>query len=310
MDYETAGDPMRECKWTRRSTEKVAAELLSHGITISANTVARLLRQMGFRLRLNSKKIESGLKNPPDPKLRDAQFHFIAEQREEFAFKGLPIVSVDTKAREMIGNFCRNGRRWSDIPIEVFDHDFPSDSKGVAIPYGVYDTTRNEAYVSVGTSYDTPLFAVESLRRWWKTIGSKAYTNTDRLLVLADSGGSNGCRSRLWKNYLQTQLCDPLKMHVHVCHYPPGSSKWNPIEHRLFCAISNNWAGRPLDSYETLIKYIRTSTTNAGLRVKASLVQKKYKKGLSVSNAEMKDLSLKHYGPNPQWNYSILPRSM
>ncbi len=310
MEHETAGDPVSGLKWTRKTTAKIAKQLKRVGIRVSPKTVGRLLKQMNFSLRMNLKSLESGLRNPPDPRQRDLQFRYIRSQIRTYARRGLPVISVDTKSRELIGAFHQSGRKWSQEPIKVLDHDFPSDAKGVALPYGIYDLSRNEGFVCVGTSCDTSQFAVDSISMWWSKSGSSHYPNADHLLILADCGGSNGYRTRLWKHQLQVAFCNRFSLEVKVCHYPPGSSKWNPIEHRMFSFISNNWAAHPLLDYETLLKFIRTTKTNAGLKIRAFLNRKKYLKGIKISDQQMKDIALKRYTLRPNWNYSICPAKM
>jgi len=280
------------------------------GIDVSSNTVCRLLKDMGFSLRVNSKKVESGMTNPPDPKKRDQQFGYIGDLREQFAKQGLPIISVDTKKKELIGNFKNNGQAWQQKPTEVYDHDFTTDAVGKAVPYGIYDTQKNTGTIFVGHSADTPSFAVESIEKWWKDYGKMRYPDRKELLILADAGGSNSYRSRVWKYQLQKQLCDQHGLSVSVCHYPPGSSKWNPIEHRLFSEISKNWAGRPLDSFETVLKYLRTTKTSTGLNVKAHYVRKKYKKGERISDKQMKELQIEKHETLSDWNYKLTPSKM
>ena len=265
---------------------------------------------MNFSLRLNLKCLESGQSKPPDPRQRDLQFRYIRGQIRSYKANAMPVISVDTKSRELIGPFHQTGRKWSQEPIQVLDHDFPSDSKGVAIPYGIYDLIRNEGYVCVGTSRDTSEFAVDSIRTWWQKAGSRYYPDADRLLVLADCGGSNGYRIRLWKAQLQAVLCDRFGLQVKICHYPPGSSKWNHIEHRMFSFISNNWAAQPLLDYETVLKFIRTTKTSTGLKIRASLINKIYDKGKKVSDQQMRQIVLKRYTQRPNWNYSISPSKM
>lgn len=303
MKYETAGDPISGLKWTRRTTQKIANELEHLHIRVSANTVSRLLKELGFSLRVNHKKISSG--SPVD---RDEQFAYIGEMREHFASRGHPIVSVDTKKRELVGNFKNTGQAWSQHPVEVKDHDFRSESDGVAIPYGIYDIQANCGSVFVGTSYDTPQFAVENLAKWWRHQGQRRYPAANNLLILADGGGSNGARTRAWKHALQGCVCDRYELKVTVCHYPTGASKWNPIEHRLFSEISKNWAARPLDSYETILNYLRSTTTSSGLEVKAYLVKKAYKKGIKISDQQMAQLNLCRHQTQPGRNYDLHPR--
>jgi len=310
MEYETAGDPVSGCKWTRKTTAGIARQLRHTGIRVSPGTVGKLLKKMKFSLRMNLKCLESGLSKPPDPRERDLQFRYIHRQIRNYAVQGMPVISVDTKGRELIGPFHRSGRRWSREPIKVFDHDFPSDSQGVAIPYGIYDLSRNEGFVCVGTSRDTSEFSVDSIRRWWLQVGSRHYPHADRLLVLADCGGSNGYRTRLWKHQLQVAFCNRFGLRVKVCHYPPGSSKWNPIEHRMFSFISINWAGQPLRDYETVLKFIRTTKTTTGLKLRAYLSKKNYLKGKKVSDRKMGQIALQRYTLRPNWNYSISPSRM
>ena len=310
MEYETAGDPVSGCKWTRKTTHKVAQQLKRAGIQVSGNTVGRLLKDMDFSLRVNLKTLESGLRNPPDPRERDLQFRYIRSQINDYMGQGMPVISVDSKSREKIGPFHQSGRKWARRPIQVLDHDFPSDAKGVAIPYGIYDISRNKGFVCVGTTCDTSEFAVDSIRNWWSRAGSNHYPNADRLLILADCGGSNGYRNRLWKHSLHIGLSNRFGLHVKVCHYPPGASKWNPIEHRMFSFISRNWAAQPLYDYETVLKFIRTTKTTAGLKIRALLNTKRYQNGKKVSKEQMDQITLKRYTQRPFWNYSISPSKM
>ena len=310
MEHDTAGDPVSGCKWTRKTTAKVAKQLKRAGIGVSANTVARLLKQMNFSLRMNLKSLESGLSKPPDPRKRDLQFRYIRRQIRDYAAQGMPVISVDTKSRELMGPFHQAGRRWSREPIKVFDHDFPSDAQGIAIPYGIYDLSRNEGFVCVGTSRDTSAFAVDSICSWWQKVGSAHYPDADRLLILADCGGSNGYRIRLWKHQLQLAFCNRFGIQVKVCHYPPGSSKWNPIEHRMFSFISSNWAAQPLLDYETVLNFIRTTKTAAGLKIRAASNNKQYPKGIKISDQQMQQITLKQHTLRPKWNYSISPSIM
>ncbi len=310
LKHETAGDPVHGLKWTRKTTRKIAAQLRRLNIRVSANTVGRLLKDMGFSLRVNHKRLESGSKNPPPRRVRNRQFKYINQKRDEFASRRSPIISIDAKNKELIGNFKNPGVSWEEKPCLVKDHDFRSDADGMAIPYGIYDTQANLGFVAVGTSHETPAFAVDAIVLWWKSCGTKMYPKAKELLILADCGGSNGSRLRAWKYHLQHQLCDPYKLTVTVCHYPPGASKWNPIEHRLFSEISKNWAGKPLESYETAVKYIRTTETSYGLRVSARLIRRKYHKGERISDKEMKQLVLNRHNVLPGWNYTIAPSKM
>jgi hypothetical protein len=310
MEHDTAGDPVSGCKWTRKTTKKVAKQLKRAGINVSPKTVGKLLKNMNYSLRVNIKTLESGLRKPPDPRKRDLQFRYIRRQIETYQMQGLPVISVDTKSRELLGPFHQSGKKWSQVPIKVFDHDFPSDANGVAIPYGIYDYCRNEGFVCVGTTRDTSEFAVDSISTWWLKAGSNRYPKADQLLILADCGGSNGYRTRLWKHQLSVAFSNRFKLKVKVCHYPPGSSKWNPIEHRLFSFISSNWAGQPLIDYETILKFIRTTKTNVGLKVRALLNRKKYQKGKKVTNKQMDEIILDHFTSRPDWNYTISPSRM
>lgn len=304
MKHETAGDPITGLKWTRRTTEKIAVELKALRINVSAKTVGKLLKQMGFSLRVNHKKLSRGSTED-----RDEQFAYIAEQRELFAKRGWPIVSIDTKKKELVGNFRNNGTAWNREPVLVKDHDFRSEAVGLAIPYGIYDVQANTGSLFIGKSHDTPHFAADNISRWWMSDGRRRYPKTSRLLILADGGGSNGPRNRAWKQGLQERLCDAHGIAVTVCHYPTGASKWNPIEHRLFSEISKNWAGKPLESYETIVNYARSTSTSTGLKVKAYVVRKHYPKNVKVTNREMEDLRLESHAIQPTRNYTLRPRT-
>jgi hypothetical protein len=290
-------------KWTRKTTEKIADELRLVGISVSPNTVGRLLEQLGYRLRTNQKTIARG--SPAD---RDAQFQRIAEMRQRFSAKGLPIVSIDTKKKEQVALFKNAGKEWALERRAVLDHDFPSDAKGVAIPYGIYLPIPNVGTVFVGTSHDTPEFAVDCIEAWWRLDGRDRFPSLDHLLILADAGGSNGHRCRAWKYFLQHRLCDSHRLTVSVAHYPSGASKWNPIEHRLFSEVSKNWAGVPLESYETILNFIRTTTTKTGLRVQSTLVKREYETGIKITVKQMASLSIEYSPSLPRWNYTIRPR--
>lgn len=308
MAYDTGGDPMRGLKWCRKTPAKVAQELRKAGIQVSATTVGRLLKKLlRFSLRVNHKKVESGNKNPPKPKERDRQFKYIGDLRESFTRRGNPIISVDTKKKELIGNFRNGGQAWAKESDPVYDHDFRSDARGQLIPFGIYDTWANRGFVCAGTSAETPAFAVDAIDCWWMNEGRKRYACSTELLILADCGGANGARSRVLKHRLQTRLCDVRGLTVTVCHYPPGASKWNPIEHRLFSEITKNWAGKPLRSLQTALNYIRTTKTTTGLRVCARLIEKHYQKGEKVSAEEMKALCLSRPKDLPNWNYTLSP---
>jgi hypothetical protein len=300
MEHESAGDPISGLKWTQRTTAKIAAELHSLGIEVSPRTVARLLKKMGFSLRVNHKKL-SGAAHPQ----RDAQFARIAELRERCAAEHIPVISVDTKKKELVGVFKNSGAKWDRAPVLVNDHDFRSDAEAIAVPYGIYDLHANTGTVFLGTSYDTPAFAVDCVEKWWRTEGRARYPNAKRLAILADSGGSNGCRCRVWKYALYHQLCDRHGLSVTVAHYPTGASKWNPIEHRLFSEISKNWAGRPLENHLTILNYLRTTATTTGLRVRAHLVRRHYKKGVKITDAQLRELKITADDDLPRWNYTI-----
>ncbi len=293
---------MSGLKWTRRTTAKIAVELGCVGIEISDRSVAKLLKSMHFSLRVNQKNLCAS-----SPDERDSQFANIAQLHESFAAQGLPVISVDTKKRELVGRFKNAGVAWGREPVPVNDHDFRSDATGIAIPYGVYDVQANRGTVFVGTTYDTPYFAVDAVEKWWRTEGQRRYRDAEHLAILADGGGSNSATSHVWKYGLQTRVCDRHRLNVTVAHYPSGASKWNPIEHRLFSEISKNWAARPLDSYETILKYLRTTTTTTGLRVRAHLVRKAYKTGVKITKGQMDELDLTNDEALPKWNYTLQP---
>ena len=308
MRHEIAGDPISGLKWTKRATRRIAEELATLNIQVSHATVAKLLHQMGFSLRANEKTISSGANVSASAKEeRNVQFEYISALRNAFEKQGDPIISVDTKKKEMIGNFKNNGQTWNNTPVSVNDHDFRSDASGMAVPYGIYDTQANKGKIIVGISSDTPAFAVNAIEKWWKTEGNKRYPASTKLLILADSGGSNGVRPRAWKYHLQKVICNQHNLDITVCHYPTGASKWNPIEHRLFSEISKNWAGKPLQNYETVLKHIRTTKTSTGLRVTAQLNKNIYPKGELISENEMAQLTLTRHDVLPKLNYSLAP---
>ena len=287
--------------WTGKRLAQIARELKRWDIHVSASTVRRLLHQLGYQLHANLKSLS---KPHPD---RNRQFQCIQRHRRQFTRRALPIISVDTKKKELIGNFKNPGRVWSLEPTPVSDHDFRSDALGIATPYGIFDLTRNTGSVFVGTSHDTPAFAVHNVTQWWRDHGRKNYPNADALLILADSGGSNGARVRAWKWELQQQLVDPFAIHVTVCHYPTGASKWNPIEHRLFSQITKHWAGQPLSTFDTIVRLIRQTKTKTGLRVTCRLVKQAFPTAQKISNAQMQLLSLLHHPVLPCWNYTLSP---
>jgi hypothetical protein len=271
-------------------------------IPVSANTVARLLYQMDFSLRVNRKQIATN-----SSPYRDQQFQYIGSLRTRFQQQGLPIISVDSKKRELIGYFKYAGAKWDRSPVLVNDHDFRSDASGVGISYGIYDPVLNRGTVCLGVSHDTPAFAAHSIATWWKREGLHRYVRAPRLLLLADSGGSNNHRSWAWKTEIQTQLCNPFSLTVTVAHYPTGASKWNPIEHRLFSEISKNWAAEPLESHEKMLKFIRTTRTQTGLVVSAYMDRAEYLTGLKPDPPRISSLRLKPGKILPQWNYTIAP---
>jgi len=303
LEETTAGDPMSHLKWTNKSTRMMADELGRKGHQVSHVTVARRLWEMGYSLQANVKSLEG----PQHPD-RDEQFRFINKLVNRFLRTKDPVLSVDTKKKELIGAFENRGRKWKrkGEPDRVSVHDFPSMAEGKAIPYGAYDVGRDEALVNVGITHETAEFAVQSIRRWWKMLGKKAYPKAKRLLICADAGGSNGNRLRAWKLHLQ-RLSEQLGMPITVCHYPPGTSKWNKIEHRLFSFVSMNWKGKPLVSYEAVVNLIGATTTRSGLRVKAVLDTKTYKTGRKVADREMEALHLKEHTFHGEWNYTLLP---
>ncbi len=294
---------MTGLRWSRRTTTTISEELAALGISVSPNTVARLLYQMGYSLRVNHKQIATTVS--PD---RNLQFDYLADLRDRFQRRHLPIVSVDSKKRELVGNFKNPGRRWECAPRRVYDHDFRTDSSGVAIPYGIYDVHENRGALVVGISHDTPAFAAHAIAHWWQQEGSRRYSASRQLLILADTGGSNGCRCYAWKTELQSQLANSFALTVTVAHYPSGASKWNPIEHRLFSEVSRNWAGEPLDSYQKILNYARTTTTQTGLQVTAYLDRRYYPCGLKPSPAQVASLRLQRHETLPEWNYTIKPQ--
>jgi hypothetical protein len=300
---EIAGDPMTEQRWIRSSVDRLSKRLADEGQQASGSTVARLLKKMGFSLKANKRK--QGRSGCPD---RDEQFKYIASQKQQFITASLPIISIDTKKKELIGDFRNKGRTWRRQAEEVNEHDFPGAAKCRAIPFGIYDPTRNEGYVYVGVSNDTPQFAVYSIAKWWESEGRRRYKGASALLILADSGGSNGCRARAWKLSLQEKLCDESGLTVTVCHYPTGCSKWNPIEHRLFSYISKNWEGKPLRTLEVMLGYIRGTSTVTGLSVKAFLDEGFYARGRKVTGEDIEGLRLKAHTVCPKWNYTLHPR--
>lgn len=299
MDEHVGGDPVGRRKYVRCSLRWLAGQLKS----VSAMTVRRLLKAMGFSLRANVKR----LSGPPHPD-RDRQFRYLQRQKREFLKAGQPVISVDTKNTELVGNFKNRGVLWRQQGDEVSAYDFPGDAECRAIPYGIYDVLHKQGHISVGISADTPQFAVRSIREWWKHTGTKRYPKATKLLITADSGGSNGHRPRLWKRELQ-RWADADGLAITVNHYPRGASKWNDVEHRLFGPITINWAGQPLRSLDLMLNAIRGTTNEGGLRVTARLDRRTYPKKIKVPNDEMKQLNLHRHNPCPDWNYTIKPRS-
>jgi Rhodopirellula transposase DDE domain len=304
MGETTAGDPMSLLKWTSKSTYQIRDHINELGYSISEDTVGRRLKEMDYSLQTNVKTWE-GIPH----KDRDSQFRYINNLAKEYVDEGNPVISVDAKKKELIGNFKNSGRKWrpKDSPKEVNVYDFPSLSDGKAVPYGIYDIQKNKGLVSVGVSHDTAEFAVESIRKWWFHFGSKQYPQADKMLICADCGGSNGYRNRLWKFNLQ-KLSDEIPLFVTVCHYPPGTSKWNKIEHRMFSFISMNWRGEPLIDLETVINLIGSTQTKKGLKIQALLDTESYKTGIKISDKQMKELNLTSHETNPNWNYTIKPK--
>jgi hypothetical protein len=304
VDPVTRGDPMSPLRWTCKSADKLADGLRPLGHAVSERTVNRLLHSLGYSLQANRKTIEG--RQHPD---RDAQFRYINRRVKAFQRQGQPVVSVDTKKKELVGRYRIGGREWrpKGEPEEVKVHDFIDKGLGKAIPYGIYDLVANAGWVSVGVDHDTAEFAVESLRRWWRNMGSRAYPGAKRLLITADGGGSNGSRCRLWKVELQ-RLADETGLSISVCHFPPGTSKWNKIEHRMFCHITENWRGRPLVSREVVVNLIGHTTTKAGLSIRSELDENSYPTGREVTAEQLENLSIRKDKFHGDWNYTILPK--
>jgi len=301
LEETTAGDPMSALRWTNKSTQAIAEELTRQGYPVSDKTVARCLREMGYSMQLNQKTREG-----PQHRHRDLQFRYINRQVASFRRSGDPVLSVDTKKKELVGAFKNGGRTWrpKGDPHRVNVHDFPSLAEGKAIPYGAYEIGEDRAVVNVGITHDTAEFAVESIRRWWKLTGRNKKQRAKRILICADAGGSNSSRSRAWKLRLQ-DLVDELGIAITVCHYPPGTSKWNKIEHRLFSFISLTWKGQPLVNYETVVNLIGATKTKSGLRVKAVLDTNEYETGVKVTKSQMESLRIRRHKNYPDWNYTL-----
>jgi len=306
VDPMTRGDPESALRWTSKSTAALSDEMFTqYGIQVGDKTVARLLRDNCYSLQGTSKTVE-GAQHPD----RDAQFEHINSKAQDCIDRGVPFVSVDTKRKELVGNFANSGQEWHPMgdPEIVDVHDFPDDAVGKAIPYGVYDVAANDGFVNVGTDHDTPVFAVTSIETWWKRMGAKRYPGARDLFITADAGGSNGYRSHVWKAQLQ-RLADKLDLSIHVSHFPPGTSKWNKVEHRLFSFITMNWRGRPLRSYETVVNLIGNTTNGAGLVVRARLDRRKYPLGRKVPIKELRALKIERDAFHGDWNYVIHPRN-
>jgi hypothetical protein len=300
----TRGDPESPLRWTCKSVRQLAAELKRMKHQTSHRMVAELLHEMDYSLQANRKTLEGSAH--PD---RDAQFHHISNKSQEFQAGRQPVISVDTKKKELVGNFSNDGQEWRPkaTPEKTLIHDFPDEELGKAVPYGVYDVGHNQGWVSVGIDHDTAEFATDSILSWWKHMGGKLYPEATELLIMADAGGGNSNRSRLWKVGMQ-RLADLTGLHIHVSHFPPGTSKWNKIEHRMFSFITLNWRGRPLVSYETIVHLIGNTKTRTGLKIKAKLTRRKYPKGIKIPNSEMAKLNLVPADFHGDWNYSLLPR--
>jgi DNA-binding phage protein len=304
VDPLTRGDPQSPLRWTCKSTRQLARTLTARGYVVSYRVVGELLRELGYSLQANAKTLE-GAQHPD----RNAQFEYLNAEVQTYLAKRWPVISVDAKKKELVGQYAKGGREWQPQgqPEPVKVHDFPDPQLGKAIPYGIYDVGRNLGWVNVGCDHDTASFAVESIRRWWIQMGNALYKKAKQLLICADSGGSNGYRVRLWKVELQ-ELADTLGVTVTVCHLPPGTSKWNKIEHRLFSHISLNWRGRPLVSHEVIVALIGATTTQTGLRVEAALDSRPYPTRVEVSDEALAQVQLRPHQFHGEWNYSILPR--
>ena len=300
----TRGDPESPLRWTCKSVSKLAQALRQQGHRVSPKTVYSLLKAMGYSLQSNRKTREG--QDHPD---RNAQFEYIATTVEQFQQQHRPVISIDTKKKELVGNFHNQGQQWEPQgePTEVNVHDSPDKTLGKAIPYGIYDLTQNQGWVNVGIDHDTAQFAVESIRHWWLEMGQQLYPRSKHLLITADCGGSNGYRNRLWKLKLQ-EFADEMGLTVHLCHFPPGTSKWNKIEHRLFCHITCNWRGRPLTSLQVIVNLIGNTTTAQGLKVQARLDDNQYKTGIKVTDEQFNTIALRRRRFHGDWNYQISPR--
>ncbi len=317
MEYEIAGDPMSPLKWTKKTRQKISDELKNQGINISSSTVGTILKELNISLKANYKTISNGGKvlTLSEKEARNLQFIHIQETCQEFKDAGNPIISCDTKKKELIGNFKNPGIRYCRYQDYVNDHDFVTYCTSKIMPYGIYDVARNEGFIAIGNSKkdkkgkfnssDTPEFAVESIEQWWIQKGKFLYSDSKKILILVDGGGSNGSRCHQWKIKIQEILANKYELEVTICHYPPGASKWNPIEHRLFSEISKNWRGAPLRTIEVAEKYIKTTKTSTGLKVDAIIVNKEYQKGIKTTKEDLSRLNLIRNETNPLWNYQI-----
>jgi Rhodopirellula transposase DDE domain len=297
----TAGDPISGLKWTRKTTRKLVQELNRKGFQVGHSTMPRLVKELRYTLRSNQKRLSR-----KQDERRDHQMRHLIRVRKRFLKQKLPVLSIDCKKKELIGRFRNPGRTWRQQPLQVLETDFPSDATGKAVPYGIYDVQHNEGYLVVGVSHETAEFAMAAIHRWWLEVGQIRYPGCCHLLLQADSGGANACDSWLWKAALQT-LADQLGITITVTHYPTGASKWNLIEHRMFCVISQNWAGQPLDSYETMLKFIRTSKTKTGFCCLAHFDRRKYHSKQKLSSEDKANLNLHSHPLFPEWNYTIKP---
>jgi transposase len=300
----TFGDPENPLRWTTKSIRNLADELKAEGYQIGYRKVGYLLEEMGYSLQMNQKMKQVGEQHPD----RDEQFKHINEKAKAFGAANLPVISIDCKKKELVGSFKNVGSEYAPKkhPVEVLDHDFPLPGLGKAAPYGVYDISANEGYVSVGISADTAQFAVATIRSWWYSMGIKRYPTAKQLLITADGGGSNGSRNRLWKTEIQ-KLANETGLEISVCHFPPGTSKWNKIEHRMFSQISKNWRGKPLESMAVIVNLIAATTTRTGLAIQCQLDSSQYPKGIKISDKELASVNMIGDAFHPNWNYSILP---
>lgn len=301
---ETFGDPENVLLWTTKSLRNIEKTLREKGFDISHDKIGDLLKELGYSLQQNRKMLQVGVAHPD----RNAQFEYINKKSEEFIEEGQPVISIDTKKKELIGNFKNSGAEYTkkEEPREVFDHDFPIEELGKVVPYGIYDINRNTGFVNLGVSHDTAEFAGESILRWWQTLGKNTYPDAEKLYINSDNGGSNGSKIRLWKKQLQ-EIANITGLEIHVSHFPPGTSKWNKIEHKLFCYITKNWRGTPLISIETVINLISNTTTSKGLKVVGLKDDNKYELGIKITDEELAALNITRDAFHGDWNYVVLP---